>query len=50
MYGSKCWVVDNRIEPNMNVLEISMLRRTRRVMRKDRTRNEYIRDSFVVVK
>jgi len=48
LYGSECWVVDEKIKPNMRVAEMRMLRWMSRVKGEDRIRNEYVSGSICV--
>jgi hypothetical protein len=43
LYGSKCLVVDRKIEQSMSVTEMRMLRWMSGVTIEDRIRNEYVR-------
>jgi len=51
LYGSECWVVDNKTEQNQNVsvAEMRMLRWMCGVAREDKTRNDFISGSVGVV-
>jgi hypothetical protein len=47
LYGLEYWEVDRRIEQNMSVAEMRMLRWMSGLTRENRIRNEYVRGSLV---
>jgi len=46
LYGLECWEVDRKIEQNMNVAEMRILRWMSGVTGEDRIKKEYVRDSI----
>ena len=44
LYGSECWAITKQQEHKMNVAEMNMLRWMSGYTRRDRIRNEYIRE------
>lgn len=46
LYGSKCWVVDEKIEQRMSVVEMRMFREINGVTRERSVRNVYVRGSL----
>lgn len=49
LYGSEYWVVDKRIEQQMSVTEIRMIRWMNKMKRDDGIGNEYVRSIGVAL-